>query len=274
MPAGIASPTGVSCGIGVPPQAVNNIGKRSKTGDLAILGIDTEFHWHENTQNTQIRMSSTDSAADRRSRPEMLNHAVNHRRRVALMGVKPLAAVQYSADPERGNKTMTTRFFTRTLAIAAILLPLGLQAQSFSDFQNLAPEERRAYLDSMSEQERQVKREQWRAEREAMTEQERAAMREQMRAHRNSMSEEERQAMREQMRSRWDGMSEEDRRAKREQMRIHRDSMTPEQRQAMREQMRARWEGMSDEERAAARERRAHRHHDGGRHKGGRQGGS
>jgi mono/diheme cytochrome c family protein len=270
MPDGIASPTGVSCGIGVPPQAVNNIGKRSKTGDLAILSIGTDFHWHENTQNTQIRISSTDSAADRRSRPEMLNYAVNRRGRVALLGMKPLVAVQYSADPERGNKTMTTRFITRTLAIAAILLPLGLQAQSFSDFQNLAPEERRAYLDSMSEQERQAKREQWRAEREAMTDQERTAMREQMRAHRDSMSEEERQAMRENMRSRWDGMSEEERQAKREQMQIHRDSMTPEQRQAMREQMRAHWEGMSDEERAATRERRAHRHHhDGGRHKGG-----
>ena len=130
---------------------------------------------------------------------------------------------------------MTTQSFTRILAIAAMLVPLGLQAQSLSDLQNMTPEERHTYLDSMSEQERQAKREQWRAEREAMSEQERAAMREQMRAQRESMSDEERQAMRDRMRAHWDGMSE--------------------------------------AERAAARNR-AHHHHGAGRHKGNRQGGS
>ena len=130
---------------------------------------------------------------------------------------------------------MTTRSFTRFLAIAALLVPLGLQAQSLSDFQNMTPDERRSYLDSMSEQERQAKREEWRAERDAMSEEERAAMRDKMRAQREAMSEEERRAMREQMRSRW--------------------------------------EVMSDEERAAARNR-AHHRHCAGKHKGRRQGSS
>lgn len=202
----------------------------------------------------------------------MMYYPVNRWRPVALWILKPLAAILYADDIEQGKKPMTKRSFTRFLAIAALLVPLGLQAQSFNDFQNLTPEERRAYLDSMSEQERQVKREQWRAEREAMSDQERAAMREQMRAHRDSMSDEERRAMREEMRSHWEGMSEQERQAKREQMRVHRDSMSPEERQAMHQEMRFRWEGMSEEERAAARSR-VHRPHDGGKDHGGRQGG-
>jgi hypothetical protein len=163
-----------------------------------------------------------------------------------------LNAVKFSADFEQGQKPMTKRFLTQFLAIAVMLVPLGLQAQSLSDFQNLTPEERRAYWDSMSEQEHQAKRDQWHAERQAMSDEERAAMREEMRARRNSMSEEERQA-------------------KREQMRTHRDSMSNEERQAMRAEMRSRWQGMSDEERAAARDRH-HGQRDGGRHPGGRRG--
>lgn len=149
---------------------------------------------------------------------------------------------------------MTKRFLTQFLTIAVMLVPLGLQAQSLSDFQNLTPEERRAYWDGMSEQERQAKRDQWHAERQAMSDEERAATREQMRA-------------------RWDSMSEEERQPKREQMRAHRDSMSEEQRRAMREERRSRWEGMSDEERAAARERH-HAQRDGDKHPGGRRGGS
>jgi hypothetical protein len=160
----------------------------------------------------------------------------------------------FSVDLEQGQKPMTKRFLTQFLAIAVMLVPLGLQAQSLSDFQNLTPEERRAYWDGMSEQERQAKRDQWHAERQAMSDEERNAMREKMRARRDSMSDEER-------------------RAAREQMRVHRDSMSDEQRRAMREERRSRWEGMSDEERAAVRERR-HAHRDGGKHPGGRHGGS
>ena len=91
---------------------------------------------------------------------------------------------------------MMKRPLTRCLAVTALMLPLGLQAQSLTDFQDLSPEEQRAYWDSMSDEERNAKREQWRAERDAMSEEDRAAMREQMRARRDAMSDEERAAMR------------------------------------------------------------------------------
>lgn len=72
---------------------------------------------------------------------------------------------------------MTIRSFTQILAIAAMLVPFGLQAQSLSDLQNMTPEERHTYLDSMSEQERQAKREQMRTRWEGMSDEERAAAR-------------------------------------------------------------------------------------------------
>ncbi len=117
---------------------------------------------------------------------------------------------------------MSRVYFTRYLAIAALLLPLGLQAQSLSDVQNLSPEERSAYLDSMSDEERQAKREEWRAERAGMSDEQRAAMREEMRTRRDSMSAEDRQARREEMRRRWDSMSEEDRATARNHFHGHR----------------------------------------------------
>ena len=52
----------------------------------------------------------------------------------------------------------------------------ALQAQSLTEFHNMTPDEKRAYMDSLSEQERQAKREQWRAERDAMSDEQRAAM--------------------------------------------------------------------------------------------------
>ena len=70
----------------------------------------------------------------------------------------------------------SSRFSASVLTAAILVMPLALQAQSLSEFHDLSPEEKRAYWDSMSEQERQAKREQWRAERDAMSNEERAAM--------------------------------------------------------------------------------------------------
>jgi hypothetical protein len=73
------------------------------------------------------------------------------------------------------RQSSSNRFLAAALASAIVVLPLALQAQSLSDFHDLGPEEKRAYWDSMSEQERHEKREQWRAERDAMSDEERAA---------------------------------------------------------------------------------------------------
>ena len=153
--------------------------------------------------------------------------------------------------------TSPSRYLIAALFSAILALPIALQAQSLQDFHDLNPEEKRAYWDSMSEQEREAKRTEWRAERDAMSADERAAMhaermarREEMRSHWNSMSEAEREALRaerharhEERRAAWDALSDEEKQAKREAMRAHR------------EERRARWESMSPEERAAMRER-------------------
>ncbi len=123
------------------------------------------------------------------------------------------------------------------LAAAMLASPIALQAQSLTEFHNMSPEEKRAYIDSLSEQERQAKRKEWHAERDAMSDDERAAMHA------------ERMARREEHRARWNAMSDEEKQAKREAMRAHR------------EERRAMWESMSPEERAAIRERRGSRHH-------------
>jgi aminopeptidase N len=129
------------------------------------------------------------------------------------------------------------RILGPVLACALLALPLGLQAQSFSEFHSMSPDEKRAYMDSLSEQERQAKREEWRAQRDAMSDEELAAMHA------------ERMARREQMRAQWNALSDEEKQARRKAMRAHR------------EERRAMWESMSPEERAAIRERRGDRHH-------------
>jgi hypothetical protein len=132
----------------------------------------------------------------------------------------------------------------------ALLLPVTGYTQSVSDIQDLSPEERRAYMESMSPDERAAMREKWRAELDAMPEEERRAMRERMAADRP-----EGQRNRAAMRERWESMSEEERaaaRLKREQIRAQR---------------REHWESMSEEERTAAREKR-------GKHAKGRHGGA
>lgn len=131
----------------------------------------------------------------------------------------------------------SARFPALALCSALLAMPFAAQAQSLSDFHDLSPEEKRAYWDSLSEQERQAKREEWRAEREAMSDEERAAMHA------------ERMAKREEMRARWNALSDDEKQARRDAMRAHR------------EERRARWESMSPEERAAVRERHGDRHH-------------
>ncbi len=134
---------------------------------------------------------------------------------------------------------------TRLIVAGSVLalLPLAVLAQSVAEISELGPEERRAYMQSMSAEERDAMREQWRAELDAMPAEERAAIRERMRANRPGAG--DRAAMRERLSS----MSDEEREAFRA------------RRMERKAERRERWASMSDEERAAARERM-------GRHKG------
>lgn len=137
-------------------------------------------------------------------------------------------------------------------SVVALLLPIGVTAQSLTDFQQLSPEDRRAYIEAMSPEEREAKRNEWRGQRDAMSDEERQAMRDRHKAERGDR------------RAQWDAMSDEERTAKREQMRGRRD------------EMRRRYDAMSPEERDAFREKRrehgergnhergqGHRNHDG-----------
>lgn len=114
----------------------------------------------------------------------------------------------------------------------ALLVPVGVTAQSLTDFQQLSQEDRRAYIEAMSPQEREARRNEWRAQRDAMSDEERQAMRDRHRAERDDR------------RVQWDAMSDEERMAKREQMRGRRD------------EMRRRYDAMSPEERDAMRQKR------------------
>ena len=130
--------------------------------------------------------------------------------------------------------------FRLTLLAAALatLLPLTGYAQSVSDLKEMSPEDRRAYMQSMSEDERKAMREKWRAEMDQMTDEERRAFREEMAANRPDRGQRQHA-----MRERWSSMSDEERAAARE------------QRAARKQQRRAKWDAMSEEERAAAREK-------------------
>ena len=59
----------------------------------------------------------------------------------------------------------------------SLLAPLAASAQSVSDIQDLSPEDRRTYMESMSEDERKAFREQRRSEFESLSDQEKQAMR-------------------------------------------------------------------------------------------------
>ena len=65
----------------------------------------------------------------------------------------------------------------RLAAVAALLMPLAATAQSMSDLQELSPEDRRAYFEAMSPEEREAKRTELKAERDAMSDEERQVLR-------------------------------------------------------------------------------------------------
>ena len=120
-----------------------------------------------------------------------------------------------------------------------LFVPIAGLAQSVAEFSELSPEDRRAYMQSMSEEERRAKRAEWRAEMESLPESERKAIREKMAANRPQRGGRDREAMRE----RWESMSDEERAAARA------------QRQERKAERRAAWESMTDEERAQHREK-------------------
>ena len=122
-------------------------------------------------------------------------------------------------------------------AAVALFLPLGATAQSLSELEELSHEDRRAWFEAMSPDERAAKRAELIAERDAMSDEDRQAMRDRRRASHD------------QRRAEWDSLSDEERAAKREQMRGRRD------------EMRQRFESMSPEEREAFKQQRRERDH-------------
>ena len=134
----------------------------------------------------------------------------------------------------------------------SLLLPLVASAQSISEIRAMSPEDRRTYMESMSEDERAAKREQWRSEFDALPEEEKQAIRNQRAERRDGKG---RNRDREAMRERWDSMSDEERAAAKDRRRARED------------ERRERWDSMSDEEKATARARRdEHRGDRGGHH--------
>lgn len=95
----------------------------------------------------------------------------------------------------------------KILLISAIslMLPLAASAQTIQDVQAMSPEDRRAYMEAMSDDERAAMREKWRGEFDSMSDEEKQAVREKRRSgHRADRK------------ARWDSMSEEERAAARE----------------------------------------------------------
>ena len=149
----------------------------------------------------------------------------------------------------------------------ALLLPVTGYTQSVSDMAELSPDDRRAYMDSMSPDERAAMREKWRSEREGLSDEERMALRERMVANQPEGAGKKRKDRHVQRREQWASMSEEERAAKRAahaekkaQRREQWESMSEEERAAKRAaraekkaQRRAQWESMSAEERAESR---------------------
>jgi hypothetical protein len=135
----------------------------------------------------------------------------------------------------------------------SLLLPLAASAQSLSDVQAMSKEDRRNYIESMSEDERSAMRGKWRAEYDQLSDEQKEAVRGQRSGHRDRNG---RGGDREAMRQRWDSMSEEERSAAKDKFR------------ASGEKRRAQWDSMSEEERAAAREKRGtgKRQRQGGQH--------
>ena len=145
------------------------------------------------------------------------------------------------------------RTIRRILIVCSLSLffPLAASAQSLSDVQAMSKEDRRTYIESMSDDERTAMRDKWRAEYDQLSDEQKEAIRGQRAGNRGGKG---RGGDREAMQQRWDSMSEEERTAARDKFR------------ANGEKRRAQWDSMSEEERAAAREKR-------GAGKGQRQGG-
>jgi hypothetical protein len=137
----------------------------------------------------------------------------------------------------------------------SLLLPVAASAQSLSEVQAMSKEDRRSYIESMSDDERAAMQEKWRAEFEQLPDEQKAAIREQRQTQgAGGSGGRGHDGDRDAMRQRWESMSEEERAVAKEKFR------------ANKEKRRAKWESMSEEERAAMREKR-------GEHKGKPQGG-
>jgi hypothetical protein len=149
-------------------------------------------------------------------------------------------AVNGSRRRKSGNKkTAKERIMQRLrLIIAAaglaLLMPLGSLAQAPDAPEDMTPEQRRAYMQGLTEPERQALREQKRAQWEAMSDEERRLARRQ--------KSEQRDKKRAAMREHWQSLSEEEREAARQQ---HREQA---------EKYRDTWNNMTDEQKSAARQ--------------------
>lgn len=152
-------------------------------------------------------------------------------------------------------ESLQMRTIQKILVVSSLslLLPFAASAQSISDIQALSPEDRRAYMESMSKEERAAKREQWRTEFDALPDEEKQAIRDRRAAQREGRA---RNRDRDAMRERWDSMSDEERAAARDR-RHERD-----------EKRREHWASMSDEEKTAARARRDEQRGERGGHRG------
>ena len=125
---------------------------------------------------------------------------------------------------------MPARIPTTAIAVTLLAGAFAVNAQTPGEWSERSPEDRRAYRESLSDDERASLREQLRAQRDAMSDEERAALREKRRARRDehwqTMSADERAAAREKMRdarqrrrAAWEAMPEAEREAQRERLR-------------------------------------------------------
>jgi hypothetical protein len=117
----------------------------------------------------------------------------------------------------------------------ALLISTVGHTQIPEGLESMTPEQRREYVQGLSDDERQALRKQLRAQWDAMSEEERTA------ARRDQAD--RRAANKEAKRKQWDSMSEEEREAARA------------QRETQKQKRREIWNNLSDEEKAAARQR-------------------
>jgi Spy/CpxP family protein refolding chaperone len=139
------------------------------------------------------------------------------------------------------------RRMPHALCVLVLSLPFMAGAQTLEELGALDPEERRAFWQGLSEEEREAKVAEWRAKLDSMSPEQKDAMREMLAARR------------EELRARWDEMSPEEREALRARMRERAEKMSPEEREAMRDLMREHREALTPEERKALREKRRQR---------------